>query len=59
MNLAWLSLSALLVAIIVSCFSQLNVGILALAFAWIIGVYFAGMTVAAVAAAFRSRFFSR
>ncbi|MSO45346.1 MAG: C4-dicarboxylate ABC transporter [Acidobacteria bacterium] len=48
MNLAWLSLSALMVAIIVSCFSELNVGILSIAFAWIIGVYFAGMTLPAV-----------
>ena len=52
MNLAWLSLLALIVAIVVSCFSQLNVGILALAFAWIIGVYFAGMTLATVFSGF-------
>lgn len=44
MNLAWLSLGALLVAIIASCFTRLNVGILSLAFAWIVGVYFAGMS---------------
>ena len=43
MNLAWLSLGALIVAIIVSCTSRLNVGLLSLAFAWIIGVYVAGM----------------
>jgi Na+/H+ antiporter NhaD/arsenite permease-like protein len=52
MNLAWLSVGALIVAIVVSCFSQLNVGILALAFAWIIGVYFAGMTLATVFSGF-------
>ncbi len=52
MNLAWLSLSALATAVIVSCFSELNVGILSLAFAWIIGVYFAGMTVGNVASGF-------
>jgi di/tricarboxylate transporter len=52
MNLAWLSLSALITAIIVSCFSELNVGVLSLAFSWIIGVYFAGMTVAQVASGF-------
>ena len=52
MNLAWVSVGALITAIVVSCFSQLNVGILALAFAWIIGVYFAGMTLAAVFSGF-------
>ena len=39
MNLAWLSLGALVVAMIVSCFIELNVGVLALALAWIVGVY--------------------
>jgi di/tricarboxylate transporter len=43
MSLAWLSLGALLVAIVVSCTTRLNVGILSLAFAWIVGVYFGGM----------------
>lgn len=52
MNLAWLSLSALVVTIIVSCFSELNVGVLALALAWIIGVFFAGLTAANVAGGF-------
>jgi di/tricarboxylate transporter len=44
MSLAWLSLAALLTAIVVSCFSRLNVGVLAVAFAWIVGVYFGGMS---------------
>ena len=52
MNLAWLSLGALGTAVVVSCFTELNVGILSLAFAWIIGVYFAGMTMANVASGF-------
>jgi di/tricarboxylate transporter len=52
MNLAWLSLSALATAVAVSCFTELNVGVLSLAFAWIVGVYFAGMTVANVASGF-------
>ena len=52
MSLAWLSLSALATAMIVSCFTELNVGILSIAFAWIIGVYFAGMTVGNVASGF-------
>lgn len=44
MNLAWLSLAALVIAIVASCFTRLNVGILSLAFAWIVGVYFGGMS---------------
>jgi di/tricarboxylate transporter len=44
MNLAYISLAALVIAILVSCFTELNVGILAIAFAWIVGVYFGGMT---------------
>lgn len=43
MSLAWISLTALIVAIVVSCTTRLNVGILSLAFAWIVGVYFGGM----------------
>ncbi len=43
MNLAWLSLGALVVAMIVSCFSALNVGVLGLALAWLVGVYAGGM----------------
>jgi Na+/H+ antiporter NhaD/arsenite permease-like protein len=43
MNLAWLSLSALVAAIGISCFTRLNVGVVAVAFAWIVGVYFGAM----------------
>jgi Na+/H+ antiporter NhaD/arsenite permease-like protein len=43
MNLAYVSLGALVVAILVSCFTELNVGVLALALAWIVGVYVGGM----------------
>jgi di/tricarboxylate transporter len=43
MNLAYISLGALVVAILVSCFTELNVGILALALAWIVGVYVGGI----------------
>lgn len=45
MSLAWLSLAALVIAIIVSCTTALNVGILSIALAWIIGVYFGAMKV--------------
>src|SRR3990172_3597478 len=52
MNLAWLSVGALVAAILVSCTTRLNVGLLALAFAWIIGVYFGGMSLGDVTSAF-------
>lgn len=52
MNAALLSLFALLAAIILSMVSRLNVGLVALGLAWLIGVYFAGMTNEAVMAGF-------
>ena len=52
MNLAYVSLAALVVAILVSCFTELNVGILALALAWIVGVYVGGMPLNDVIAGF-------
>src|SRR5262245_9427359 len=51
MSTAWLSLIALLIAILVSCFSTLNVGILAVAFAWMVGLY-AGLSLNDVIAGF-------
>ena len=42
MSLAVLSVAALAVAIVVSCVTTLNVGVLAVALAWIIGVYIGG-----------------
>jgi di/tricarboxylate transporter len=39
MDLAWISLAALLIVIVCSCTTKVNPGFLALAFAWIIGVY--------------------
>ena len=52
MNLAVLSVPALALAIIVSCVTTLNVGVLAIALAWIIGVYVGGMPVERVMAGF-------
>ena len=57
MSLAVLSVCALALAIIVSCVTTLNVGVLALALAWIIGVYFGGMSVNAVMAGFPTALF--
>jgi di/tricarboxylate transporter len=50
--LAWFSLGALAVAMIVSCTTQLNVGVLAIALAWIVGVYIAGLPASEVLAGF-------
>ena len=50
--LAWCSLGALVIAMIVSCTTELNVGVLAMALAWIVGVYIAGLPVADVLSAF-------
>ena len=50
--LAWCSLGALVLVMIVSCTTQLNVGVLAIAFAWIVGVFIAGLTPREVLAAF-------
>ena len=57
MNLAWISLAALLTAIVVSCFSRLNVGVLAVAFAWIVGIYFGGMSLNDVVGGFPIQLF--
>jgi di/tricarboxylate transporter len=50
--LAWCSLGALVIVMIVSCTTQLNVGVLAIAFAWVVGVFIAGLTPKEVLAAF-------
>ena len=57
MSLAALSVLALAVAVAVSCFTRLNVGVLAVALAWIIGVYVGGMPVNSVMAGFPSQLF--
>jgi di/tricarboxylate transporter len=52
MNLGAISLGALVLAITLSCTTQLNVGLLAIALAWIIGVYLGGMPAREIAAGF-------
>jgi Na+/H+ antiporter NhaD/arsenite permease-like protein len=54
---AILSLIALLVAIALSMATKLNVGVAAMAFAWLIGTFAAGMTAEQVAAGFPSSLF--
>jgi di/tricarboxylate transporter len=55
MSLAALSVAALVVAIVVSCATSMNVGILSLALAWIVGVYIGHIPVATVMNGFPSQ----
>src|SRR5688572_33158270 len=48
MDLAWISLAALIIAITLSMVTSVNVGVVSLALAWIVGVYLGGMPVAKV-----------
>ncbi|HJU73806.1 MAG TPA: SLC13 family permease [Gemmatimonadaceae bacterium] len=57
MNAAVVSLIALLVAIVLSITTQINVGLLAIAFAWLIGVFVAGLRPDEVIAGFPSSLF--
>ena len=57
MNPAVLSLLALIVALVVSMTSRINVGWLAIAFAWLVGVYGAGLRPDVVLAGFPAALF--
>lgn len=57
MNLAVLSVAALAIAVVVSCVTSINVGVLAVAMAWIVGVYFGHMPVNTVIAGFPTPLF--
>jgi di/tricarboxylate transporter len=57
MNLAVLSVSALALAVLVSCVSRVNVGVLALALAWIVGVLIGGQSVNTVMGGFPGQLF--
>ncbi len=57
MNPAIASLIALLLAIVLSMFSRLNIGLLAIALAWLVGVYIAGIKADAVMAGFPATLF--
>ena len=52
MSLAWISLAALIIAITLSMVSQVNVGVVSLVFAWIVGVYLGGIPLNQVIATF-------
>lgn len=57
MNLAWISLVALVIAVTLSIVTSVNVGVVSLAFAWIVGVYLGGMPLNAVIGAFPIQLF--
>jgi hypothetical protein len=52
MSLAWVSLAALVIAVVLSCTTTINVGVLSLALAFVVGVLFNGMTADAVLSGF-------
>ena len=57
MHLGVVSVCALALAVLISCFSRLNVGVLSIAMAWIVGVYMGGLPVNTVMAGFPSQLF--
>ena len=57
MPVAWISLAALLIAVTLSMFTTVNVGVVSLAFAWIVGVYLGGIPIAQVIGAFPVQLF--
>lgn len=57
MSLAWMSLAALGVAITLSMVTEINVGVISLALAWIVGVFFGGMPLAQVIGTFPVQLF--
>ena len=57
MSLAAISVAALVLAVVLSCITTVNVGVLAVALAWIIGVYVGHMPLATVIAGFPTQLF--
>lgn len=57
MNLAWISVGALVTAIVLSCTTAMNVGVLSLALAWIVGVYLGGLPLNDILAGFPTSLF--
>ena len=57
MSLAAISVAALVLALAVSCTSTVNVGVLAIVLAWVVGVYFGGLSVAQVVSGFPTSLF--
>lgn len=57
MSLAWISLAALAIAVTLSIVTKVNVGIVSLALAWIVGVYIGGLPLSTIAAGFPVQLF--
>jgi di/tricarboxylate transporter len=57
MSLAWISVGALVLAVVLSCTTAINVGVLALVLAMLVGVFLAGMTPGAVLEGFPTELF--
>ncbi|MGE0866145.1 MAG: SLC13 family permease, partial [Vicinamibacterales bacterium] len=57
MNLAWISLVALVIAVTLSIVTSVNVGVVSLAFAWIVGVYLGGLPLNTVIGTFPIQLF--
>ena len=57
MDVATISLGALLITIILSCTSRIHVGFLAISLAWVVGVYIAGLSPNEVMSRFPTRLF--
>src|SRR5262245_2899786 len=56
MSLAAISLAALILALVISCVSEMNIGVLAIVFAWVVGSW-GGIRVEQVIAGFPSSLF--
>ena len=48
MDLAWISVGALAIAVTLSMVTTINVGVVCLAFAWLVGVHLGGMSTATI-----------
>jgi Na+/H+ antiporter NhaD/arsenite permease-like protein len=57
MPIAWISLIALVIAVTLSMFTKMNVGVISIAFAWIVGVYLGGLPLNQVIGAFPVQLF--
>jgi Na+/H+ antiporter NhaD/arsenite permease-like protein len=57
MSLAWISLLALAAAVVLSMFTQVNVGVVSLALAWLVGVYLGGIPLNTVIGTFPIQLF--
>ncbi len=57
MNLAWISVGALIVAVTLSMVTTINVGVVCLAFAWIVGVHLGGMSTGDILEGFPTQLF--